>query len=170
MKGEGFLEIGCPWLTFGAIIAIEHIVNKEMKVLELGSGGSTLFWARTCKSVKSYETDSKWYRIIRQKTEKQKLGNVEIVLCHRRLMRIELRSEPDNYYDIVLIDTDPKRSKRLDLAYMAIPKLKSGGWLIIDNYLKFGMENFDYSKWEVYTFDEFYYNGLGTRLCRKIDG
>lgn len=166
LRGEDTLKIGYPWLTYGAIIAIESRVNKEMKVLEFGSGGSTIFWANNCKSVKSYETNPEWYNNVKQKTEH--LKNVEIVLCDRRGMSTGLKSEPDDHYDIVLIDSDPKRSRRLDLANNAVFKLKTGGWLIIDNYLKFGMSDFDYSKWQVFTFDEFHYRGLGTRLCRKI--
>lgn len=166
LAGQDTLKIGYPWLTYGAIIAVENIVNKEMKVLEFGSGGSTIFWAKKCKSVKSYETNPQWYKKVKQKTKN--LNNVEILLCDRHRMSVGLRSEPDDYYDTVLIDSDPKRSRRLDLANMAVSKVKPRGWLIIDNYLRFGMNGFDYSKWQVLTFDEFHYTGLGTRLCRKI--
>lgn len=165
IKGQDSLKIGYPWLTYGAIIALESIVNKEIRVLEFGSGGSTIFWAKNCKSVKSYETDPQWYKNVKQKTKN--LKNVEIILCERHL-GLELKSEPNDYYDIVLIDSDPKYARRLGLANNASSKLKTGGWLIIDNYQKFGMSDFDYSKWQVYTFDESHYTGLGTKLCRKI--
>ncbi len=168
IKGEDTLKIGYPWLTYGAIIAVEAIVNKKMKVLEFGSGGSTIFWAKNCQKVKSYETNPEWYKAVKQKTDSLDLNNVEIVLGDRRRMGRGLKSEPDSYYDIVLIDSDPKHSRRLDLTNNAVSKVKTGGWLIIDNYLKFGMDSFDYSKWQVFTFDEFHYIGLGTRLCRKI--
>ncbi len=166
LRGAETLKIGYPWLTYGAIIALELIVGKKMKVLEVGSGGSTIFWARNCQSVKSYETDPKWYKDVKAKTKNFK--NVEIKLTDRHGTSVGLKNEPNEYYDIVLIDSDPKRSKRLDLANYAIPKIKLGGWLVIDNYLKFGMDLFDYSKWQVFTFDEFDYGGLGTRLLRKI--
>lgn len=167
-RGENTLKIGYPWLTYGAIIALEHILNKEMRVLEFGSGGSTIFWAKNCKSVKSYETNPVWYDDVKLKLKTQNLKNVEIVLCDRRGMSRGLKSQPDNSFDIVLIDSDPRRSRRLDLANNTVSKIKTGGWLVIDNYQEFGMINFDYSKWQVFTFDEFRYKGLGTRLCRKI--
>lgn len=166
IRGENTLKIGYPWLTFGAIIALESIVNKEIKVLEFGSGGSTIFWAKNCKSVKSYETNPQWYKDVKQKTEN--LKNVKIILCDRHGMSLGLKSEPDDSYDIVLIDSDPKHSRRLDLTNNAVSKIKTSGWLVIDNYLEFGMSDFDYSKWKVYTFDDFDWRGLGTRLCRKI--
>ena len=48
-----------------------------------------------------------------------------------------------------------------------LKNIKLNGFLIIDNYMKFGMENFKYPPWEVYTFDEFRYSGKGTRICKK---
>lgn len=166
VRGREVFQLGIPWLTCGAIIAIEDIINKEMKVLEFGSGGSTIFWAANCKSVKSYETNDKWYNLVKTKTEG--LKNVELILKNRHGVSVGLSHEPDNYYDIVLVDSDPKRTKRLDLANNAISKLKIGGWMIVDNYQKFGMKDFDYSKWQVYSFDEIYYSGAGTRICKKI--
>ena len=166
--GENALKIGYPWLTYGAIIALEHIVNKEMKVLEFGSGGSTIFFAKNCKSLKSYETSQVWCDNVKEKIASEELKNVEILLCDRRRLRKGLEAEPDNYYDIALVDSDPKRSRRLHLANNVVSKIKTGGWLIIDNYKGFGMSNFDYSKWQVFTFDEFRFMGLGTRLCKKI--
>lgn len=162
------LAVGYPWLTYGAIIALEAIVSKKMKVLEFGGGGSTIFWARNCQSVKTYETDPEWYAKITQRVADLDLKNVELLYCDRRQTRLGLESEPDNYYDIVLIDSDPRRSTRFNLANQSITKIKIGGWLIIDNYLKFGMSDFDYSGWKVYTFDEFDYRGQGTRLCQKL--
>jgi predicted O-methyltransferase YrrM len=159
------LEIGYPWVTFGAIIALEAIVNKEMRVLEFGCGGSTIFWARNCKSVKSYESNPEWYRDVSQKTAN--MENVEIILC-REHMGITLKTEPDSYYDLVFVDSDPKAARRSTLARLAVSKIKPGGWLVVDNYLKFGMGDFDYSKFYVYSFDEFHFAGQGTRICRKI--
>lgn len=52
IKGEDTLKIGYPWLTYGAIIALEAIVNKRMRVLEFGSGGSTIFWAKKLQKCK----------------------------------------------------------------------------------------------------------------------
>lgn len=164
-KGRDTLEIGYPWLTFGAIIALEAIINKEMRVLEFGSGGSTLFWAKNCKSVKSYETNPKWFADVKQKTDI--LNNVELILSTEHLS-FGLKTEPDNFYDVVLIDSDPKYASRLRLAKMSVPKIKVGGWLVIDNYLKWNLDDFDFSNWEVYSFDEFHYVGKGTRLCKKL--
>ena len=166
IRGQGALEIGYPWLPFGAIIALERIVNKNFNVLEFGSGGSTIFWAKNCKNVKSFETDSHWF--IKVKERVSQFRNVEIILGNQKQILKRLEKEPDNHYDIVLVDSYPKHTERIILANTAVPKVKTGGWLIIDNYLKFGMENFSYPKSEIYTFDEIEYSGRGTRVCKKI--
>lgn len=166
-KGKGTLEIGYPWLSFGAIMALESIVNKNLKILEFGSGGSTVFWAKNCQSVKSFETNRQWYEKVCEKTKKFK--NVEIILADQAETLKKLDMEPDNYYDIILVDSYPKDIERILIANTATKKVKANGWLIIDNYQNFGMQKFTYPKnCEIYTFDEFKYSGKGTRFCKIL--
>lgn len=159
------LDIGYPWVTYGAIIALEYIVNKDFNVLEFGSGGSTVFWAGNCKSVKSFETDPGWY----EKTKKRLAGytNVEIILTDEAGILEAISKMPDSYYDLVLNDSNPHLVNRLSVANAAIPKIKPKGWFVVDNYEKYHMNHFDYVLWNVYTFDEIIYGGRGTRLCQK---
>jgi len=165
VNGEDALKIGYPWIASGAIIALESIVGKQTKVLELGSGGSTIFWAKNCKSVKSYETNAEWFKDVKQKT--RNLWNAEVILGSRHQTTNGLKSEPNGGYDIVLVNSDPRHTKRLDLANIALSKIKIGGWLIINNYQRFGMGGFNYSGRPVLTFDELGFNGLGTKLVKK---
>jgi len=134
-------------------------------VLEFGSGGSTVFWAKNCKSVKSYETSPEW--LDKVKTRVRRYGNTEVLLLERNQALEKINSEPDNFYDIVLIDSYPKDIERIIIANASMSKLKKNGYLIIDNYQKFGMEKFIYPPWDVYTFDELRYSGRGTRICIK---
>lgn len=165
IKGDQVLKAGCPWLTFGAIIALEQIVNPKWRVLEFGSGGSTVFWANNCQSVKSFETDSQWFTAVKNRI--QSFTNVQIILANFEEILIKIKKETDNYYDIVLIDSNPNQTNRLALANAAASKVKTNGWMVIDNYLRHGMSNFDYSLWDVYTFDDFRFSGRGTRICKK---
>lgn len=173
--GEGFLfgkdstKIGYPWLTYGAVIALERLVNKDMKVLEFGSGGSTIFWSKHCKSVISFETDPVWYKKVKKLT---KDSNVDLILGDQEQILESVAKLPDNSFDMVLVDSAPSKNRRWLFANAAAKKLKMGGYLIADNYGRFSMNGFDYSKWDVYTFDElngkFAYQGRGTKICRKI--
>ena len=51
LKGEDTLKIGYPWLTYGAVIALEEVIKPDFKILEFGSGGSTFFFANNAESV-----------------------------------------------------------------------------------------------------------------------
>ena len=166
LNGKWALEIGYPWLSFGAIIALEGIVNKRLRVLELGSGGTTVFFAKNCKNVKSYETNADWYKKVMQKVRKYR--NVEIGLGNHTDILRSVTKEPDRHYDIVLIDSDPRATDRFSLANAVISKVKIGGWLIVDNYWNFGMDKFNYPKSDILTFDDIVYSGRGTRLCRLL--
>lgn len=164
LKGQKTLEIGYPWLSLGAIIFLEAIVNKKMKVLELGSGGSTVFWATNCSSVKSFETNPEWFEKVKNRVEK--FDNVQIKLGDKEQILAAISNEPDNHYDIVLVDSYPGDIERILVANAVLSKVKTGGYLIIDNYLGFGMKNFKYPKGEIYTFDELHFTGRGTRICK----
>lgn len=164
LKGQETLEIGYPWLSFGAIIALEAIVNQNQRVLEFGSGGSTLFWARNCQSVKAFETNPEWHQKVLKRLKKYQ--NAQVILADETAILEAITKEPDQHYDLVLVDSYPKEAKRILLANAVIPKIKPKGWLIIDNYQKFGMEDFVFPKGEIYTFDEWRYSGRGTKICQ----
>ena len=168
-KGKGLLEIGCCWLSFGAIIALEHILKPDMKVLELGSGGSSLFFARRVKEVHSVETDPLWHKAVCKSLKDFK--NAHVLLVDKRELNGLILREPNEFYDVILVDigrTPDYTPDRLKMALNAIPKLKTGGYLILDNYEKYGNDLFPYKNFNVYTFDEFGYSGKGTRILEKI--
>lgn len=165
-KGTDPLKNKYPWLTFGAIIFLESIIKPDFKVIEFGSGGSTLFFSSRVKEIKSYETNESWYKNVSEKIKK--IDNVELIYSDRKTMSNGIKKEKDNSIDIILVDTDPARSKRIDLANLSKNKVKIGGYLILDNYQKFGLSEFDYTNFDVFTFDEEPYTGKGTRICRRL--
>lgn len=50
-----------PWITFPALRYLESLLSKETKVLEFGSGFSTIFFANNCSRILSYESSIDWY-------------------------------------------------------------------------------------------------------------
>lgn len=174
VKGRDTMEVGYPWLTFGCIMALEYLINRDMKVLEFGSGGSTVFFANNCSEVKSYETDPKWYEVVRSKLAEY--GHVTLCLDTELGNLDSLTRELDNYYDIILVDSGwvfdsagVKHSPQRGLiAKNCISKLKVGGYLIIDNYLHYGLKGLNLLGFDVFTFDDFNYSGRGTKICKKL--
>src|SRR5262245_59661456 len=60
--GSSPLRAGVPWLSYGAIRRLHRDLRPEQRVLELGSGGSTVFFAQHCAHVCSAESDAIWHR------------------------------------------------------------------------------------------------------------
>lgn len=163
LKGNLSLERGYPWLTFGAIIFLEGIINKSFKILEFGSGGSTIFWANNCEYVKSYETNKQWFEDVKNRAKN--FRNVNLQLVDNQSIFEKIDGEPNHYYDLILVDNDPKDVDRNEVLKSAISKVRRDGWVVIDNYAKFGMEKYSYpSNIKLFTFDELKYSGLGTKI------
>jgi len=166
LQGKYAIEIGYPWITYGSIMAIEAMLKPEHNVLELGSGGSTIFWSKRCNSVKSYELNKEWMEKVKVKLPEP--SNVTMTCGEPEVLVEVIRKEPNEYYDWLLADTGPSYGVRFALMRESIPKLKKGGFLVIDNYAKRYMNRFDYTGWDVYTFDDFGHVGKGTKICVKI--
>lgn len=190
MGGKGGLDIGYPWLSIGAIVALEqYILRPELhrretpeqmasrlpkRYLEFGSGGSTVFFARRVEYVRSFETDPKWEPMTRQYLEEHGLTDkVELTLQPLTEAMSLVAALPNDSFDIMLVDhADPllprgKIVDRLPLAMVGLPKLKMTGWLVVDNYAMHGMQNFDYAGWAVWHFDDMRYSGRGTLIARR---
>lgn len=168
LKGKKTLEIGYPWLTFGAIMALEKILRDSrgsFDVLELGSGGSTLFFSERCRSVWSIEDDPEWAEMVNDRLVR---NNVNITCARKNKLIRKIQAAPNESFDLILVDSCSGGETYLHRKRMydaALPKLKVGGWLVVDNY---GRMKIDYSGFDVYTFDMLRYSGRGTRLCKNI--
>lgn len=133
-----------PLLTRGAIEFLERNFKSDMTGFEWGSGGSTLWFARNSKHLVSIEHDQRWYDDIQTKLRTLGLGNVD----YRQISLEHPESEPTSaVYDpvpryVAEIDQFPDRSfdyclidghYRLACLRAALPKIKPGGLLIVDD-------------------------------------
>ena len=148
----------CPWMAPDAIKALDLLLTLEMRGFEFGSGHSTTFLAKRIKSVTSVEHANGWYNKVKKMLATEGIDNVELLsaapdpafrlpqLSSLQQMRISAEDYPakDNlfkaYYqtinrfedeslDLVVVDG----RARVSCAKAAIPKLKSGGLLLLDN-------------------------------------
>jgi len=122
-----------PWLVPAAIdfLRMKMIrvieLGGRLKVIETGSGGSTLFFAEFADELLSFEHSRKWFNVVDKELE-----------GYDRTF-IELRLDPDypkhglrrinNDYDIALIDG---RGRVKSIASV-VGHIKNGGFLILDN-------------------------------------
>jgi SAM-dependent methyltransferase len=104
------MELDVPWFSWPAIDYLENYINRDMRIFEYGSGGSTLFFAKNGASVVSVEDAPEWCRKVRSVIKQRKLSNVEIryatfdkekpeLFCESEYLRA--LSEP---YDVIVID------------------------------------------------------------------
>lgn len=147
------LELGVharPWLTYGSIRALEKAVRRDWRVFEFGSGASTIFFGTRCDQVQSVEHDAEWCARVRSALQSLKIENVRLELVppddrpkaatfgsafpgfEERTFQAYVRAiepTPDRSMDLVVVDG---RARPACLA-AAMPKVKPGGLLILDN-------------------------------------
>jgi hypothetical protein len=162
-----------PWIVFKAKEFLDSILKDDMWIWEYGSGSSTLYFARRVKQVYSVENDREWFAHLSARIKAAHVNNVSCALieeektdtgtinsiyiskskkyadCDFKNYVTAIDAIPDNSLDIALIDG---RSRNACIAH-AIPKIKQGGYLIVDNsdrdrYFEGNKILFNREKWE----------------------
>jgi hypothetical protein len=172
-RSKTALNYGLPWLTFPVISFLEKELKKGNKVFEFGGGGSSLFFLEKGCDVYTVEHDKIWFEQLSDHIEKKQLHEKwhgSFILPEKKTSSALLNpSKPEDYYssnadyseytfknyaskiddlkdselDLVLIDGRARPS----CVYHSITKLKSNGFLIIDNterdyYLEYFVKHF----------------------------
>ena len=159
-NGKQTIEIGYPWITPGAMIMLEQIIKPDFKILEIGCGGSTVFYSKFCSTIYSLESSAVWAEHVKTKTSAsiKVLENTEKTLAFINLLN-------NNYFDLISVD-GARIISRLAVTKAVIPKVKT--WLLLDNYDANGSENFKApEKWKCYTFDDMHWQGKGTKILQR---
>jgi len=120
-----------PWLNSEAIKFLSKYIleNPNPKILEFGSGGSTIWFSQKTPSLTTIEHNKLWFDYVNQSLYKNKLCNpVDIRLIEQNYYKI-CDEFPDNFFDIILIDG----INRVNCAQASIRILKPGGILMLDN-------------------------------------
>ena len=78
LNGKWPLDLELPWFSYAAIDFLEKYFRPNMELFEFGSGGSTLFFARRCKSVTSVEDNARWSEIVAKRLASRSITNVRL--------------------------------------------------------------------------------------------
>lgn len=119
-----------PWMNYNVISFLEERLTREMKLLEFGSGYSTLFYTHYIDDVTSIEGDPHWYETTKKMVgERAKVIHVDLNAC-------------DNYdpilnnlhavYDVVVIDG----RNRVQCAMSVCNILSKQGVIIFDDSMR----------------------------------
>ncbi len=130
-----------PWLTPRAVAYLEQSLQSDFSGLEYGSGRSTAWFARHVRHLTSVEHNDAWYARVRGELDSTGLQNVNYQLFPKPSQSLsfeeKLRSDyvraDDGFQpgslNFALVDG----IERPACAIRAIPLLKNGGLLIIDD-------------------------------------
>lgn len=163
-----------PWLPYLATNYLTSILKPDMTVFEYGSGWSTQYFAGLVMRVISIEHNIDWYHRVNAPSNVQRflIGYDDNLIGNDKSNPNHYTSQPflknfkdyvcavDQYNDLDIIFIDG-RSRAACLKH-AQPRVKPGGWIILDNaereyYLKNTSHLFE--KWETV---EFY--GYGPKI------
>jgi hypothetical protein len=133
-----------PWLCPGTVRFCEANLLPSMVALEFGSGRSTPWFARKVGRLTSVEHNADWYRLISGRLAEAGVDNVAYRFVP--LEHPETQPEQDEYprrpayvavldefaeasLDLVIVDGH----YRTHCIQAAIPRLRSGGYLLVDD-------------------------------------
>lgn len=115
-----------PWLTYSFIEFIEPRMSNRMRILEFGSGYSTMWWGDKCKSIDSLENSKKWYEFINN--QKRAANNIRIFFVENIDNAVlELCNKE---YDVVIVDDSGDRSLHMQ---QAASVLSDKGVIVLDD-------------------------------------
>lgn len=118
-----------PWISYDAQRLLARRLGPATRVLEFGSGLSTLWFARRAGSVVSIEHNPHWFAKVAQRLGP--LCNVEHRLAEQHDDYIAL--PPEARFDLIVIDGP----WRLSCALATVRHLAPGGAIYLDNSDKF---------------------------------
>jgi len=155
LSSKGIFSLPAPLFPFSVIDVVDEYIDRSKIVFEYGSGASTIWFARRANKVVSIEHDEKWYLRLLDALQRERIQNCRLLFCppepsegtsgENRDPRsyaslwypnmsfkqyvTSIDGYPDGYFDLILIDGRSRPSCILH----AIPKLRSGGMLILDD-------------------------------------
>lgn len=88
-----------PLLCHSATRRIASLLTRSSRVIEFGSGASTLWLAQRTGNLLSYETDERWYESVSASLRRHNITNTVILLWDG-----EDLSPPDAPPDLIIID------------------------------------------------------------------
>lgn len=110
--GKTPLDLALPWIPYRALTYLERLDLADQQVTELGSGGSTLYFASQCSHLVSIETDLSWlHRVEKQIVQAGLTSRCQLVHREADFTSIEsfqgspLFREPLPPADIFFIDS-----------------------------------------------------------------
>jgi len=123
-----------PWIVPAAIGWIRRRIRRRWRVLELGGGRSTVWFARRAGEVLAFEDDPFWVGWAREWIAARELTGAEIRELPVERFVPELERLDDERFDLVVVDfLESPDADRVDAVRAARAKVRPGGLLLLDD-------------------------------------
>lgn len=136
-----------PWWPKEAVHTCSQLLKHDDIVFEFGSGRSTAWLGKRCRSLTSVEHNQEWYISVKKQISDIGLKNINLIFAtidENVLSKDVPYLEPltalgTNSVDIIIVDG----KKRALAALSSLSRLKHGGILIIDDAHRYLPGTFD---------------------------
>ena len=118
-----------PWIPYAARNKIAQIMRPDWKVIEFGSGVSTLWYAARCDQLTSIEHDESWYGEVRGRLSEARTSVDYRLRALTEDLYADVSDFSDKSIDFCIVDGE----FRLACIEAVYPKIKSGGYIYLDN-------------------------------------
>lgn len=129
-KGEKIMIKKAPWpyaeYAKQYLPFIDKVLDKNLTVLEFGSGGSSIYISRRVKSIVSLEHDPIWFKALMEEIKKEGIKNIDLRLNENYQNSFNCNGKK---YDIVSVDIC-RNSMRDKSIKKGMKCVKRGGMLI----------------------------------------
>ena len=140
------IENGLPWISFGALRFLRQRLEPSYDVFEYGGGGSTVYFALRTRSVTTMESHPEWHRKLTAEIQTRGITNATCEYHPISGDRLEA-FQHDAYFhrvsartwDVIMIDcycgySETRYGQTRAFAFeLALPQIKPGGFLILDD-------------------------------------
>lgn len=118
-----------PWIAYDAIGVLKKFLTKNSRVLEFGSGMSTIWYAKFAGEVYSVEDYRPWYEKVNVIQKKHLLNNVHYHFAENPIDYFNFMADDTTGFDLIMVDG----SNRSTCITNAVKLLRPGGILYLDN-------------------------------------
>ena len=131
----GFMRIGLgyrpelPWIAYSAIRRLRRFLTPQSRVLEFGSGMSTLWYAKRAGTVCAVEDNREWYEKIDKVIRGKNLANVTYRLADNENDYSAFLNDDAAGFDLIMVDGSWRSGCIAKSAHL----LKPGGMLYLDD-------------------------------------
>ena len=123
-----------PWIVPAAVGWLGRRMRRDWRVLELGSGRSTVWLAKRSRSVLAFEDNEHWLERARGLLADGGIANVDLRGLPIERFVPQVGALEDEAYDLVVVDfLESPEADRVDALRLGREKVRPGGYLLLDD-------------------------------------